>query len=265
MTRRMFNRRTLFATAFAAGAAQAGAQTPAAGPCYIELRQYRLRTDHTEQSRRTTQFLTRAYLPAAKRAGATVVGLFNASVGPETPFITRLTSYPSAAAMEAAAAKLLADADYQKALADYDANPDAAYIRMDSWLLRSFDSFPVVNAGPSGSDRPARAFELRTYESQNESTMRSKIKMFESGEVAIFRASGMEPIFFGNAVAGSNLPHVTYMLAYNDASERDKAWTVFRANADWLKLQRVPEFAAPGLVINVSNAMLTPIQGSDIR
>lgn len=259
------NRRTWLATALAAGAAQSGAQTEAKTPSYYELRYYRMRTDRTNQSRRTSEFLTRAYLPAAKRAGAGTIGLFNASIAPDTPYILRLTTYPSVAAIETVAAKLAADADYQKALSDYDANPDAAYIKMDSWLLRALDFFPAPDPGPADAARPARTFEIRTYESQNESTMKAKAKMFASGEAVIFRASGLQPVFFGEAVIGAAMPHISYMLAFENLEAHDKGWAAFRANPDWMKLQRTPEFAAPGLVINISDSILTPLQGSEIR
>jgi len=255
----------MLAVTLAAGAASSSAQT-APKSAYYDLRYYRMRTDRTEQSRRTTEFLTRAYAPAAKRAGAGPVGLFNASIAPGTPFILRIASYPSLAAMETAREKLAGDADYQKALADYNANPDPGFIRMESWLLRAFDFFPAMETGPADAARPPRIFELRTYESQNESTLREKIKMFgEGGEIGIFRACGMQPVLFGEAVVGANMPHVTYMLAFEDMAAREKLWTVFRANPDWRKLQTTPEYAAPGLVVNISNSILTPLQGSDIR
>jgi hypothetical protein len=255
----------MLAATFAAGAAQSGAQT-APKSAYYELRYFRMRTDRADQSARTTDFLSKAYVPAAKRAGAGPIGLFSASIAQDSPFLLRLTSYPSAAAIEAVSLKLAADAEYQKGLADYNANPEPGFIRMDSWLLRAFDAFPAIETGAADATSPARIFELRTYQSQNESTARAKIKMFtEGGEIGIFRACGMQPVFFGEGVAGANLPHNTYMLAFPDMATRDKQWAAFRTNADWQKLQKVPEFAAPGLVVNISNSILTPARGSDIR
>jgi hypothetical protein len=255
----------MLAATFVLGAASSNAQT-APKSAYYELRYFRMRTDRTEQSRRTTEFLTKGYVPAAKRAGAGPIGLFSASIAPNAPFILRLTSYPSMAAIEAAREKLAADADYQKALADYNANPDPGFIRMDSWLLRAFDSFPAIEAGPSDASRPARVFELRTYESLNESSVQQKIKMFGAGgEIGVFRACGMQPVFFGEAIEGANMPHVTYMLAFENLAARDKLWAAFRTNPDWQKLQTNADYSSPSLVINISNAILAPVAGSDIR
>lgn len=258
-------RREMLAATLAAGAASSSAQT-ASKSAYYELRYYRMRTEHSEQSRRTTEFLTKSYAPAAKRAGAGPIGLFNASIAPAAPFVLRIASYPSLAAMETAREKLAGDADYQKALADYNANPDPGFMRMESWLLRAFDSFPAIETGPADPTRAARIFELRTYESQNESTLREKIKMFgEGGEIGIFRACGMQPVFFGESVVGANMPHVTYMLAFENLAAREKLWAVFQTNPDWQKLRSTPEYAAPGLVVNIGNSILSPVAGSDIR
>src|ERR1039458_9956991 len=229
-------RREMLAATLAAGAASSSAQT-APKSAYYELRYFRMRTEHSEQSRRTTEFLTKAYVPAATRA-----------------------------AIKTAREKLAGDADYQKALADYNANPDPGFVRMESWLLRAFDSFPAIETGPADASRPARIFELRTYESLNESTLQQKIKMFGAGgEIGVFRGCGMQPVLFGEAVVGANMPHLSYMLAFENLAAREKLWSVFSASPDWQKLRTNPEYSSPSLVINISNAILTPVQGSDIR
>jgi hypothetical protein len=258
-------RREVLAATFAAGAASSSAQT-APKSAYYELRYFRMRTEHSEQSRRTTEFLTKSYVPAARRAGAGPIGLFGASIAPNAPFLLRIASYPSLAAIETAREKLAGDADYQKALADYNANPDPGFVRMESWLLRAFDSFPAIETGPADASRPARIFELRTYESLNESTLQQKIKMFGAGgEIGVFRGCGMQPVLFGEAVVGANMPHLSYMLAFENLAAREKLWSVFSASPDWQKLRTNPEYSSPSLVINISNAILTPVQGSDIR
>ena len=80
----------MLAASFAVGAASSSAQT-ASQSAYYELRYFRMRTDRAEQSRRTTEFLSAHYAPAAKRAGAGPIGLFSASIAPNAPFILRLT------------------------------------------------------------------------------------------------------------------------------------------------------------------------------
>jgi len=261
-------RRNLLATTLAAGASPTlGAAAETTKSSYYELRHFQLRTDNNEQGqgRRTGAFLSGAYVPAAKRAGAGPIGLFSAQIAPSAPFMICLTSYPSLAAMEAAREKFAADADYQKALADYDSPAAPAYDRVESWLLRAFDFFPAIETLPPDPKRPARLFEMRTYESANETLMKRKIKMFGSGEVGIFRRVGLQPVWFGEAIAGSKLPHITYMLGFEDLAAREKNWVGFRNDPEWRKLSTTPEFAVPPLVSNISNAILSPMNGSDIR
>ncbi len=231
------------------------------------MRYFKMRTDRTDMQKRTSAFLTSTYLPAAKHAGAGPVGLFSALIAPSAPFILCLTSYPSLEVMQSVKEKLAASPDYQKALEEYNSG-DPGFIRMESWLHRAFDFFPTVEIPETaaGAEKPkARMFELRTYESQSESTLRHKIKMFGSGEVGIFRRVGLQPVLFGEAIAGANLPHLSYMLAFENLAAREKNWAAFGADPEWVKLRSVPEFAAPGLVINISNSILNPLAGSEIR
>jgi hypothetical protein len=256
----------MLAATLAAGASPTiGAAAETTKSSYYELRYFQLRTDSTEQNKRTSAFLSSAYMPAAKRAGAGPIGLFSSQIAPSSPFMICLSSYPSLAAMESAREKLAASDDYQKALAEYDLAPERAYERVESWLLRAFDFFPAVETPPPDPKRPPRLFEMRTYESANETLLRRKIHMFGSGEVGIFRRNGLQPVWFGEAIAGSKLPHLTYMLAFEDLAAREKGWAGFRSDAEWRKLQTVPEFSVPPLVSNISNAILSSVNGSDIR
>ncbi|MGD0499009.1 MAG: NIPSNAP family protein [Bryobacteraceae bacterium] len=257
-------RRDMLTASIAASAASANAQA-APKSAYYELRYYRLRTDRADQSKRTTAFLTGAYLPAARRAGAGPIGLFGSVIAPASPFLLCLTSFPSLAAIEDVREKLAGDAAYQKGLAEYNASPEPGFMRMESWLLRAFDFFPAIATPAPDAARAPRVFELRTYESLNETTLREKIKMFGAGgEIGIFRRCGLDPILFGEAIAGANQPHVTYMVAFDNLAAREKVWAVFQADAGWQKLRSTPEYAAPGLVINISNSILSAVDGSEI-
>jgi len=253
----------------AAGAsATIGAAAETVKSSYYELRYFKMRTDRTEQNKRTSAFLSGVYMPAAKRAGAGPIGLFSSLIAPESPFMICLSSYPSLAAMESAREKLAASEDYRKGLAAYDGGADPAYERMESWVLRAFDFFPAIEIKatlPADPKPPARLFEMRTYESASETLLRQKIKMFGSGEVGIFRRVGLQPVWFGEAIAGSQLPHLTYMVAFENLAAREKNWAAFGSDPEWVKLRTTPEFAVPPLVSNISNAILNPVNGSDIR
>jgi hypothetical protein len=251
-----------------ATAAVAGAVLPAEGAAsknaYFELRYFRMRNSPAEQVRRTSDFLSKGYVPAARRAGIGPLGFFSGLYAQGTPFTLVLSSYPSLAAMEASREKLAEDSEFQKALAGYDAG-ELPYSRMESSLLRTFDSMPAVEVPPALSSRAARIFEMRTYESNSETTLRRKIKMFNDSEIAVFRRSGMQPVFFGETIVGPNMPNLTYMLAFENMAARDKAWQAFGADPEWQKIRVQPELSDALIVSNISDSILRPLAFSDIR
>lgn len=232
----------------------------------FELRYFRLRNSAEGQLQRLTEFLRNAVLPAARRAGIGPVGCFrNMMGGPEGPFILTLIGFPSLAGMEAAREKLLADAEYAKQLEAFNAQPGLNYMRMESSLLRGFDSMPSIEIPPGDAGRPPRVFEVRRYESNNTSTLRRKIKMFDDGEIAIFRKVGMQPVFFGETIVGTHMPNLTYMLGYDDVAHRDKTWRAFASDPDWQKMRALPGLSDAEVVSNITNFMVTPLVFSQIR
>jgi hypothetical protein len=113
--------------------------------------------------------------------------------------------------------------------------------------------------------RPPRVFELRVYESPTVSSLRRKMKMFDEAEAGIFRRCGMQPVFFGETIAGPLMPNLTYMLAFDNMAARDKGWQAFGADPDWKKLRARPELSDAELVSNISDSILRPLAFSDIR
>jgi hypothetical protein len=229
---------------------------------FLELRYFYMRNSRSDQVQRTTDFIATYYAPASRRAGIGPIGIFSPVIAPDSPFLLVLSGYPSLAAMQASFGELAADAEYQKGWETFNSNPDLAYIRMESTLFRCFDSVPAIETG--SADRAPRTFELRTYESDNEMTLQRKIKMFDEGEIAIFRRNGMQPVFFGEARVGPKLPRLTYMLAYENMSGREEAWSAFIADPDWKRLSVTPGLSDPDIVANISNAILKPVPGSEI-
>lgn len=231
----------------------------------LELRYLRLRTNADNQMQRTSEFLEKWYLPAMQRAGAGPLGFFANLIGPDSPSIIYLVSYPTLAAHEAVSIKTGDDKEFQKALAAYYAMPGLGYMRTESSLLRCFDGMPSMDVPPAEAKRAPRVFELRTYESNNFATLERKIKMFEDGEIAIFRRLGMRPVFFARTIIGQRMPNLTYLLAFDDLAAREKAWRAFGADPEWQKLRAQPGLSDAEIVSNISNAILRPLPFSPIR
>jgi len=240
------------------------AEPPAGAPsAYFHLLYVYLRTG--SQVDRTRQYLRDVFLPAARRAGLGPLGFFSPVLGEHSPFVLSLASYPSLASFQEVHNRFVEDKDFQKGIAEYDNIQDPPYLRMESSLLRAFDGMPALEVPANDGKRAARIFEMRTYESVNEKASLRKIKMFEDGEIGIFRRLGMTPVFFGQTIVGRNLPSLTYMLTFDDLASRDKLWRSFGADPEWQKLRVQPGLSDAETVSNISNAILSPLPFSPMR
>jgi NIPSNAP protein len=256
--------RRKFVPALAAGgAAFSGAQAKA--PSIYEIRTIHLRNTVDNQRSRLTDFLQQAAVPAFARAGIAPCAYFASMIAEETPFLITIASYPSLGAMEQQRAKLAADADYKKALTAYNAQPGLNYERIDSMLGRAFGSFPEMIVPTDAAGRPGRVFELRRYESNNATTLARKIRMFESGEIAIFQRLGMRPVFFAETMVGARMPNLVYMLSFDDLASREKLWKAFGADPEWQKMRSVPGDSDAEIVSNISVSLLQPLPFSPVR
>ena len=214
------------------------------------------------------EFWQKAAIPALRRAGAGPIGVFNVMIGPESPTVYVVIVHRTLEAFAAIEGRLAADAEFQKTGATYldAAAIDPAFVRVESSLLRAFDGMPKLELPFGGGEagRRSRIFELRTYESHSEQASRKKIGMFNNGEIAIFRKAGLQPVFFGETIVGSNMPNLTYLLVYEDMAARDRQWAAFAADPDWRKLSTTPGLTDPEIVMSISNVYLRPAAFSEI-
>jgi hypothetical protein len=240
----------------------ADAAPPAASKtAYLHFCYYYMRAGR--QTERTNTYLKDVYLPAAGRAGLGPVGAFNVLVSANAPFALVVTSYPSLASLENLGNPFPGDAEFAKGWKDYNTTP--GYERMESSLLRAFDGFPAIQPGPADPKRPARIFELRTYQALTEDGARRKKHMFENGEIAIFQRLNMTPILFGQSLIGPNQPNNTYMLAFDDLAARERLWKAFQGDPEWMKLRATPGMDNSELNANTTNTLLQPLAFSAIR
>lgn len=189
--------------------------------------------------------------PAMMRAGVNHFMLMEevAKGGPKKLYL--LISYPTSA-IYLQAQNLNGDSEYVSAAATYNAAKSPIYNRYDSWLLHAFDGFPKLVAAPAGS-----ILELRTYESYSDDALRRKIKMFDEEEVPIFRDAGLEPVFFGEMLAGPYRPALTYMLYTENMEASGQGWQNFLQHPDWNRIKVLPEYA--NTVSNIRNIFLKMI------
>lgn len=241
----------------AASAAEANA--PAARE-YYELRLYHLRRGPKQKM--FDDYLRQAAIPAFNRAGVSNVGVFSVMTGPDNPTVYVLLPYKNLEQFATIGERFRTDDEYQKAGNEFNSLPatDPLYVRVESSLMLAFEGMPKLEV----PENKSRIFELRTYESHNKRANRKKIEMFNTGEIALFRRSGLQPVFFGETLIGSKLPNLTYMLTYENMAAHDKNWGVFGSSPEWKKMSTAPGFTDPEIVSNISNLFLRPASFSQI-
>lgn len=228
---------------------------------WYELRWFYLRNG--SHAPRMMQLLRDHWVPAAKRAGIQTVGFFQPMIGDQNPSVLMLSVFRNPDEAAGSWDQMLQDADFAAAYAAAQ-TPEPAFERMDVTLLRAFTGMLVPQI-PEPLPDGHHIFELRTYESNSMTSLRTKLEMFNGGEIQIFQRLGMAPVFFGEGVFGRNLPSLTYMLSFRSLAERERLWSAFVADAEFTRLRTKPGYSDADIVSTISNSILQPMAFSQIR
>jgi hypothetical protein len=157
-------------------------------------------------------------------------------------------------------AKLVSDRVYRKDAAPIfeTTSKDPVYTDCESNLLQCFPTIPSLETPRLGPDR---IYQLRLYRSFNIDRNDAKMKMFyQGGELPLFRKVGMNPIFFGDIIAGPRIPAFWYMIGFASEEEQAEAWKKFVAHPEWAAMKDLPEYA--DTATEIDNVMLRPSPGS---
>ena len=239
-----------------------GTRAQSASRQFIELRRYHL-LPGTKQ-REFTAFVGDALIPAMNRVGISRVGAFTIVYGENAPSLLLVLPHPTLDSVVSLRDRLASDAAYARAGAATLEAPmsDPAFVRLESSLLRAFDAMPAVEPSPAATAGTSRIYELRTYESHSNRAALNKLRMFNAGEVPIFRRAGLTPVFFGETLIGAGLPSLTYMLTFPDMASRDSAWAAFGKDLEWKKLSADPQYKDN--VSAISDIILQPTAYSQL-
>ncbi len=245
-----------------AGLSTSLAQSPASKQEYYELRAYRMKPGASCTLLDT--YLENAAIPAWNRLGVEHVGAFKEKDPKNGVSVFALLPYKSLEEFATAAVRLSSDAEYQRAGAEYLKSPknSPSFDRIDSWLMLAFAGMPKMELPAYSRERKPRLFELRTYESHSEAKALKKVEMFNSGEIDVMREVGLAPIFYGQALIGPNLPHLTYMTSGENEEVHKKHWDGFGKHPTWLRLKDDPQYA--DTVSKITKWILEPTSYSQI-
>jgi len=264
MHRRRFLASTLAASTVGL-AAKLVAETPATPHRdYYQLRRYSLLSG--PQLKLSESYFSDALIPALGRLGTGPVAALKLDIGPETPSYVLIIPSSNLADVAELDIRLAQDAEFLRVADPFwnATNAAPAFTRIESWLLKSFEGWPKLTPPPSATTKAKRIFQLRTYESPSNGDHVRKVEMFHAGEFDIFLKAGFHPVFFGDGLIGSRLPHLTYMLSFADMAELEAKWDVFRNDPAWKKLSADPRYASDQIVNNITNVILSPLACSQI-
>ena len=259
MERRDFIQKSVMATAAltAAGVSSSQAKAVQQGKEFYEWRSYE--TGRAGQ-KGLDNYFSKAFIPALNKLGVKNVGVFGEIGKSEPAKVYLLIPYSSFEEYIKIIFALKKDKDFEQASAEYNKTPieQAAYARFDSSLMIAFDGLPKMIVPENGT----RIFELRTYEGYSEDAVKRKIKMFNDEEFTIFNRVKLNPVFFGEVIAGKDLPSLTYMVTFKNMEERDKNWKAFGQDPDWQRVSKLPEYA--NNVSKIYKTFLEPLPYSQV-
>jgi hypothetical protein len=259
MKRRKFVQSSLIGTsAIASGFIYPGASEQAGDKEIIELREYELAFGGGQANLNT--YLKDALIPALNKYGVKCVGAFSELGNFEPTKIYLLIPFPGITEYLKIPVEVAGDSDYIAASLDYHnlAPDNKVYNRFTTHLMVAFDGLPALNAGYRGSG----LYELRTYEGYSEDAVKRKILMFNKVELDIFRNNELNSVFFGEVIAGPDIPCLTYIVAFKDMAERNEKWGRFGADPDWNRVRVLPEYA--NTVSKIIKKFLEPLPYSQV-
>ena len=259
MQRRSFLKKSVLAAGATTLAATGLRATPISGmeKDFYELKMYQLTGGGSRNQLK--QYYEEALIPFLNKRGAKV-GAFNEYSLEDPPKMYILHAYKSPADYYDAMEAMKSDPSFLEAAKTFMQLPadKPVYERYETYLLEAFDGIPRMMT----PDKNRGLFELRTYESYNEDAGLRKIKMFNAEELPLFIKVGLHPLFFGQILAGQQMPALTYMLWFKNMAERDANWSKFSSSDEWNIMKNKPEYA--NAVSKVRKRFLIPADFSQI-
>lgn len=194
--------------------------------------------ENEQQEVRMDKFLKEAYIPALHRAGISKVGVFKTieDKGKTAKLIYVFVPFKSIGQFEKLEAVLNNDKKFLKDGSDYiyAAHDNAPYQRIESILLRAFESMPEYEVPTHTTPPSERVYELRSYQGPTEKLYEKKVEQFNVGGVLeLFIDLDFQPVFHAEVISGSDMPNLMYMTSFKNKAAQDEHWNKFRNSPEW--------------------------------
>ncbi len=106
-------------------------------------------------------------------------------------------------------------------------------------------------------------YELRIY-TANPGKMRPLLARFRDHTTGLFEKHGITNVGYWLNSIGGRSDELWYMLSYQDAAQRDRAWAAFAADPEWQAARAESEKDGP-LVHHLENRLMTATDFSPLK
>jgi len=229
---------------------------------YFQLKVYHYEND--EQEKVIDQYLESAYLPALHKLGFKEVGVFKPleNAAGQDRLVYVFISAADFSLLVNLDQRLAKDQKYLEAGKVYIeagySNPP--FKRLETIWMKAFEGMPKSALPKLSAEKNKRIYELRSYEAATEQLSANKIAMFNNGEIDIFKKLNFNAVFYGQVIAGSTMPNLMYLTAFENMEDRNIHWKDF--GPLYKPMQDLPQYQN-----NVSKSikvLLYPTAYSDI-
>ena len=230
---------------------------------YYQIKVYSL--DNPGQEERVDNYLKSTFLKAAHEAGIENVGVFkpietDPDYGKKIFVLIPLKDLNDVVKIDDQLLQFELNSgndDYINATHD---NPP--FKRVETIILKAFSEMPNYHKPAFNTPKQEQIFQIRSYEGATEKLYHKKVEMFnEGGEVALFNDLGFNAVFFGEVLAGANMPNLIYMTSFKDIDSNKKLWEAFGAHPKWEELKNNKAYA--NTVSHIDNWLCHPTSYSD--
>jgi hypothetical protein len=106
-------------------------------------------------------------------------------------------------------------------------------------------------------------YELRIYHAIP-GRLPAVIARFQNHILPLWEKHGIRQAGFWTTLVGESNQQLTYLLAWENMAEREKRWSAFAADPEWLAVAAETEKNGP-IVQNIANEFLAPTAFSTVK
>jgi hypothetical protein len=121
---------------------------------------------------------------------------------------------------------------------------------------------PAINAAQEKGGLPM-IYEIRVYRCLP-GRLPALLKRFENVTMKLWEKHGIKQAGFFTTLVGESNQELTYLLAWESLSDREKKWAAFQSDPEWIEARAKSE-ADGQIVSNIVNQLLVPTSFSAVK